>query len=125
MTIRKAPERTIQKWQAWRKWHSFWNWTFLSVGGIQAGLAVLVAVNSKDKPVFGQPWNWIIAVAAALFAFLVTGLGAQAKAAAFETAGRELEKCIAAYEMGDAVDETELGKAEQRGIDILNRMKPN
>jgi hypothetical protein len=52
-------------------------------------------------------------------------LGAQAKGAAFELAARELEKQIAAYRTDASIPDAELGKAEQRGIDFLNKVKPN
>jgi hypothetical protein len=71
------------------------------------------------------PGIGIVAGVAAVLTFLVATLGAQAKGAAFETAARELEKVIAGYETDPSVTEIELGRAEQRGIDILNRVKPS
>jgi hypothetical protein len=124
MPNRQVPQHTIEKWNAWRKWSARWNFLFYSVGSIQVALSVLVAVNTKqEKPIFPDPWNWVLAVAAAVFAFLVAALGAQAKGAAFETAGREIEKAVAAYETNPQVTDQDLGNAVLRGIDILNKLK--
>jgi hypothetical protein len=121
-SIRVAPERTLKKWDAWRNWSTFWNWTNILVGGSAAGLAALVAANTKAH-FFGEPWDWIVAAITAVLSFLVSTLAAQAKGAAFETAARELEKAITGYEMDATASVVELGKAEQRGVDILNRLK--
>lgn len=93
------------------------------VGGLSAGIAALVAANTKGKFI-PEPWDWIIAVAAAVLTFMVNGLAAQAKGAAFETAGRELEKAMVDYEMKPTTTEADLADAEKRGVDILNRVKP-
>lgn len=125
MPGRIAPARTIKKWRAWRKWEAIWQSIFLLVGVVQAALAVLVAANVKEKTFLRPPWDLGIAITAAVLAFLIAALGAQAKAAGFEIASRELEKSITAFETDDSVTEAELGKAEQRGIDLLNKLKPN
>jgi hypothetical protein len=122
MSTRQASARAIEKWDVWRFYARVWGIVFWIVGGAQAALAVLVAVNTKQG-IWTGSIAWILAVAAAVLSFLVGAFGAQAKAAAFETAARELEKAIVRYETDDSVTEIDLGKAEQRGIDILNRMK--
>ena len=71
------------------------------------------------------PYDLVLATSAAVLTFLVNSLSAQAKGAVFETAARELEKAVAAYETNDAVTVADLGEAEKRGIDILNRLKAN
>ena len=123
MTDRPVPERTLKKYKAWRQWQAIWSIAFLVVGGVQAAVTVLVAANSKREAFLSPRWGLGLAIAAAVLAFLVAALGAQAKAAGFETASRELEKSITAFETDESVSEADLGKAEQRGIDILNRLK--
>jgi hypothetical protein len=120
--IRIAPARTLRKWKVWRCWSSTWNWTYIIVGGSSIVLASVVAANTKAH-FLDAPCDVIVAAGAAVFTFLVNALGAQAKGSAFETAARELEKAIAGYETNSAVTEVQLGEAEQRGIDILNRLK--
>ena len=66
---------------------------------------------------------WILAVGSAVLSFLVDALGARSKGCSLRTAARELEKAIVGYETDESLTESELGKAEQRGIEILNRMK--
>lgn len=121
---RTAPDRSIEKWRVWRRWSSRWNWIYIITGGGSSALATLVAANTKAG-FFGEPWNWIIASIAAFLSFLVTGLAAQAKSSSFETAARELEKAITSFETDPTVTEVDLGVAEKRGIDILNRLKPH
>jgi hypothetical protein len=120
--IRIAPARTLQKWKVWKCWSSTWNGTYIAVGGASTALATIVAANTKAH-FFDPPYDVILAAGAAMFTFLVNALGAQAKGSAFETAARELEKAITGYETNAAVTEVQLGEAEQRGIDILNRLK--
>jgi glucan phosphoethanolaminetransferase (alkaline phosphatase superfamily) len=120
---RQAPARTIEKWNAWKFWSSYWTWTYVLVGSLSSIVSVLVAANTKT-PFLPTYVGVAVACSAAVLTFVVNALSAQSKAAAFETAGRELEKAIAAYESDPALAEKTLGDAEQRGIDILNRLKP-
>jgi hypothetical protein len=120
---RQAPERTLEKWKAWRNWSSRWTWIYVLVGSLSSISSTLVAANTKTP--FLPPWVGVtIACGAAVLTFVVNALSAQSKGAAFETAGRELEKAIAAYESDPTISEKFLGDAEQKGIDILNRLKP-
>jgi len=120
---RRVPARTLEKWEAWRYWSSYWTWIYVSVGSLSSILSTLVAANTK-KPFLPDYVGVGIACSAAVLTFVISALSAQSKAAAFETAGRELEKAVAAYETDLSVTEKSLGDAEQKGIDILNRLKP-
>jgi hypothetical protein len=118
--LRAVPAETTEKMKIWRFWSSVWNWLYIAIGVCSAGIASLVAANAKAH-FWGAPWDWILATIAAALTFLITTLRAQAKAAGFELAARELEKEIAVYKTDVSITDAELGKAEARGIDILNK----
>ncbi len=120
---RTAPQRTLEKWKAWKFWSNYWSVLYISVGSLSSIVATLVAANTKT-PFLPSSVGIGIACLAAVLTFVVNALSAHSKSAAFETAGRELEKAIAAYESNPAILPESLGDAEQRGIDILNRLKP-
>ena len=115
-----VPTEIVEKMLAWRKWHSFWNWIHFGLGFLSAALSSVVAVNAKQHFLAPDYSVGAAAVAAGL-TFLVTGLSASAKGAAFETAAREIERAIALFRGGAA--KTSLYEAEARGIDILNKLK--
>ncbi len=121
-TTRDTPERVAKLYRAWRKWSYRWNSTYIVVGVAATSVATLVAANTT-KQFLTPTWSVIIAVGSAVLSFLVNTLGAQLKGAAFETAARELEKAMVGYETDQSVSVVELGKAAQRGIDILNSAK--
>jgi hypothetical protein len=122
-TVRTAPQRTLTKWKAWRMWASYWNWTYIIMGALLSTVTTVVAANTK-KNFLGDKWSLVIACSAAVLSFVVNALGAQSKSAAFETAGRELEKAIATFELDSTIPPKALADAENRGVDILNRLKP-
>lgn len=116
----QVPQDILEKMLAWRKWRSFWNWVHFGLGSIGVALSTVVAANT-NKAFLCPGWSVTIAVAAAVFAFLINALSAAAKAASFETASREIEKAIALFKGG--CEEKTLYEAEARGIDILNKIK--
>jgi hypothetical protein len=103
-------------------WSARWNTAYIIIGGGSSALATIVAANTKAH-FFLYPYDIILAVCAALLTFLINAQAAQSKGSAFETAARELKKAIAGYETDVAITVADLGKAQQRGINLLNRLK--
>jgi hypothetical protein len=93
---RAVPQTTVEKWNAWRFWSSYWSWAYILTGSLLSLVSTVVAANTKTQFLGGRA-SITIACAAAVLTFVVNALGAQSKAAAFETAGRELEKVIAGH----------------------------
>lgn len=83
-----------------------------------AGLSAVVAANVKNQ-VLHNPWDWLTSTIVAIFSFLTSTLGAQARGSRYDHAAREMEKATAAYETDSSVTDVDLGKAEQKGIDML------
>ena len=117
----QIPDDVTDYMKEWFRWRSFWNRTHYGLGFSSAFLATLVAANTKSQ--FLSTWQGVTAAGvAAAFTFLITGLSASARAAAFETAAREVERAIVLVRGGQAEQPT-LYDAVARGIDILNRLK--
>ena len=113
--------KALGVYQAWRKWEAIWSWTNILLGGLSIALGALVAANAKGD-FFGTKCQVIFSVAAPIFTFVLTTLKPQAKAAAFETASRELEKARYHYEADPTKDDVFLVEGIGRGIDILNKV---
>jgi len=105
----------------WRHWQKVWTWTNVLIGGVSTALGALVAANTKT-PFLGNYWAIAAAILAPVLTFLLTTLRPQAKAAAFETASRELEKARNDYEADPTKDDIFLADGVNRGIDLLNKV---
>jgi hypothetical protein len=111
-----------EKYRAWRHWESIWSWANILIGGSSALLGGLVAANMKTPPFLPFECAVAASIAAPVLTFLLTTLKPQAKATSFEAASRELEKAISRYEKDPSKDDIFLADAEDRGIDLLNKL---
>lgn len=64
VATRIAPQRTLDKWEAWKHWSSVWNWTHILTGGAAVGSATIVAVNAKADFLTNY-WKWVVPALAA------------------------------------------------------------
>jgi hypothetical protein len=119
---RLVPSLTLRKWRTWRKSALGWKSAHYMTGFSSAALATVVAVNTKLSFLDGTT-ALIVASLSAGLSFLVTTMGAQDQSRRLEQAAWELEKAMAVYRTDPSVPESELGKAEARGVDFLRSEK--
>lgn len=115
---------TYQKWRTWRNSAMGWKAAHYGVGFLSAALATVVAVNTKSSFLDSTTALAAASLSAGL-SFLVTTMGAQRRAQELEWAAWELEKAMAIYGNDPSMPQSELGKAEARGVEILRSGKPN
>lgn len=114
----------LAKYHAWRFWQALWKGTNFVVGGLAAGLSVLIAANIESEFLDSKVAVGLASLAA-LLAFAQTALQPSAQGAACEIAARELEKAIERYKADPTKDDNFLVEAVGRGIDLLGRTKSN
>lgn len=119
---RTVPPLTYKKWRTWRNSSMGWKAAHYVSGFLSAALATVVAINTKTS-FLSSTSALAIASSAAGLSFLVTTMGAQARARQLELASWELESAIAVYKSDVSVPLSELGKAEARGIEFLKGEK--
>ena len=115
---RPIPEAIEQKYKAWKRWASVWNWVHLVVGGCSVALSTIVAANTKAD--FLKSNAVVVASAAAIASFVLTTLNPQKTSKGFVNAYRHLEKAISRFRFDTTVTEVDLGKADAEGIDLLD-----
>jgi hypothetical protein len=115
---RTIPAVIEEKYRAWKLWASVWNWIHIVVGGASVALSTIVAANTKSD--FLGSKAIVVASAAAIAAFLLTTLNPQKTAKGFVNAYRHLEKAISRFRFDPSLSETDLGKAEAEGVDLLD-----
>jgi hypothetical protein len=102
-----------------------WKTAHYFAGFLSAGLAAIIAINTKVAGFLDSTLALVMASFAAGLSFLVTTMGAQDRVRLLEHAAWELEEAMALYESDESVPLSELGKAEARGIAILRGEKLN
>ena len=117
---RPIPLPIQQKYNAWKGWASVWNGVHYVTGsGAAVASALTAAFIKKDAVLVDQRIALTLAVCAAIFAFVQTAVAPQKKAGSFVKAYRHLEKAMAKYKYDPSVNDSDLGKAETEGIDLL------
>ena len=101
-----------------------WKTAHYVAGFLSAVLATVIAINTKTSFLHSTTALVMASLAAGL-SFLVTTMGAQERVRLLERAAWELEKAIALYANDPSMQREELGKAEARGISILQGEKPS
>jgi hypothetical protein len=119
---RPIPPLIYKKWRTWRNSSMGWKTAHYFAGFLSAGLATVIAINTKSS-FLNSTTTLVAASLAASLSFLVTTMAAQDRAKALEQAAWELERAMALYRSDPSIPVTELGKAEARGVDILRTGK--
>jgi sugar phosphate permease len=117
VVARPIPPPIQAKYSAWKYWASVWNAVHYVIGSGAAIASALTAASIKKNA--DQHITLLLAVLAAIFAFAQTSVAPQKKAISFVKAYRHLEKAIAKYRYDEAAKESDLGRAESEGIDLL------
>jgi len=122
--LERAVPKSIQSlhWE-WGYNATMWSWLHYGIGFTSAALGVVLAANRDGQIFTGQYRAIETAITGGLaagLAFLVTALGANAKAHAYTMAERELGKAIVVYRNDPSTSETLLTHAAEKGHDILN-----
>lgn len=108
------------RWSTWRFWKSVHTWMYIGLGAISSGVASFVAINFKYDIVSQEnAWKW--ALAAAILTFIISAVGAQAEAKAFELGARMLEVALAKYDTDPTFGDVEIGQALTKAVEALNK----
>jgi hypothetical protein len=65
---RAVPQTTVEKWNAWRFWSSYWSWAYILTGSLLSLVSTVVAANTKTQFLGGRA-SITIACAAAVLTF--------------------------------------------------------
>ena len=109
----------------WKAWKSIHTWVYVILGTVSAGISAFVAsitkagATTKPEVIGNHVWLW--ALASAIITFLITALGAQAQAKAFEVGARMLEAGLAQYDTDPDFGDLELGRVLADAIQALNK----
>ena len=114
MVTRDYRPQALKLCKKWRFWEAVWTWANVGLGGLSVATGVLVASNTKEQ-FLGKALSIAVAVAAPVLTFTLTAIKPQAKATAFKTASRELERALRTFECDTTKDDVFLGEAISRG----------
>jgi hypothetical protein len=122
---REVPEFATKKWRSWRQLQNAYGWLHLLLGSVSVAMSSLMAANAAMRQGFLLPAQAVaMATVGAITAFALTLVNSKQKKHAFEVAARELEKAMALYQADPSLNLRFLADAEVRGIEMLDRVKP-
>ena len=117
---REIPKDIKEKYRAWKRWASLWNWFHVLLGAASVAPSTIVAANTKADFLKSKTQAIGVASAAAIASFLLTTLNPHKTAKGFVNAYRHLEKAISRFRYDPSVSEIDLGKADAEGVDLLD-----